>query len=43
VASHEELAKDHRRMGWGTYAVGVLDKPAETGPEQKPVGRLRAV
>lgn len=43
VASHEELAKDHRRMGWGTYAIGVLDKPAETGPAQPPVGRLRAV
>jgi 3'-phosphoadenosine 5'-phosphosulfate (PAPS) 3'-phosphatase len=43
VASHEELAKDHRRMGWGPYAIGVLDKPPETGPEQKPVGRLRAV
>ncbi|HEY0925878.1 hypothetical protein [Brevundimonas sp.] len=43
VACHEELAKDHRRMGWGTYAIGVLDKPAETGPAQPPVGRLRAV
>ncbi len=43
VASHAELAKDHRRMGWGPYAIGVLDKPPETGPEQKPVGRLRAV
>jgi hypothetical protein len=44
VASHEELAKDHRRLGWGTYAIGVLDKPAE--PEQttqRPTGRLRAV
>ncbi|MFN3559476.1 MAG: hypothetical protein ACK4UQ_09330 [Brevundimonas sp.] len=43
VAAHEELAKDHRRLGWGTYAIGVLDKPAETGPSQRPVGRLRAV
>jgi hypothetical protein len=43
VASHEELAKDHRRLGWGTYAIGVLDKPAESAPDLKPVGRLRAV
>ncbi|WP_339915046.1 hypothetical protein [uncultured Brevundimonas sp.] len=28
VACHTELGKDHRRMGWGTYAAGVLDKPA---------------
>lgn len=27
VASHTEMQKDHRRMGWGTYAVGALDKP----------------
>jgi hypothetical protein len=43
VASHEELAKDHRRLGWGTYAIGVLDKPNEPQQEQRPVGRLRAV
>ncbi len=44
VACHEEMAKDHRRMGWGTYAIGTLDKPAENSPEgQRPVGRLRAV
>ncbi|RZJ27682.1 MAG: hypothetical protein EON85_10690 [Brevundimonas sp.] len=44
VACHEELAKDHRRMGWGPYAIGVLDKPPEqTGPDQKPVAHLRAV
>jgi len=41
VASHEELAKDHRRLGWGTYAIGVLDKPTETGPSLPPVYRLR--
>ena len=28
VACHAELQKDHRRMGWGTYAVGPLNKPA---------------
>ena len=27
VACHAELAKDHRRLGYGTYAVGPLDKP----------------
>jgi hypothetical protein len=43
VACHEELAKDHRRLGWGTYALGVLDKPAEPAPEMKAVSRLRAV
>lgn len=31
VACHTEMAKDHRRMGWGTYAGGILDKPPETG------------
>ncbi|MDI1281940.1 MAG: hypothetical protein ACI9YM_001520 [Brevundimonas sp.] len=32
VACHAELQKDHRRMGWGTYAFGILDKPPETQP-----------
>lgn len=27
VACHAELQKDHRRMGWGVYAIGPLDKP----------------
>ena len=27
VACHAELAKDHRRMGYGVYNVGPLDKP----------------
>lgn len=27
VASHGEMQKDHRRMGWGTYNVGPMDKP----------------
>jgi hypothetical protein len=26
VACHNELAKDHRRLGLGAYAVGILDK-----------------
>jgi hypothetical protein len=29
VASHAELQKDHRRMGWGVYAAGPLDKPGD--------------
>lgn len=37
VACHSELAKDHRRLGYGTYNVGPLDKPADaewgTGPK----------
>lgn len=46
VACHEELAKDHRRMGYGTYAIGVLDKPAEPAAPTAEVvreARLRAV
>jgi hypothetical protein len=27
VACHTELAKDHRRMGYGVYNVGPMDKP----------------
>lgn len=27
VACHTELARDHRRLGYGTYNVGPLDKP----------------
>lgn len=27
VACHAELQKDHRRQGYGVYAVGALDKP----------------
>ena len=43
VACHAELQIDHRRMGWGTYALGTLDKPAES--ESRPPVRnvLRAV
>jgi len=55
IGCHAELQKDHRRMGWGTYAIGPLDKPDEPWPEPEggPVGfktdastaqrRLRAV
>lgn len=27
IAAHQELAKDHRRMGWGVYNTGPMDKP----------------
>jgi hypothetical protein len=47
VACHEELAKDHRRLGYGVYAVGHLNKPEETSPpttgELARASRLRAV
>lgn len=42
VACHEELAKDHRRMGWGVYASGE-DKPAGAGQPITGEHRLRAV
>lgn len=42
VACHEELAKDHRRMGWGVYAAGGLDKGRDTRPITGE-HRLRAV
>ena len=31
VVCHDEMAKDHRRLGWGTYAVGPLNKPDDGG------------
>jgi heterodisulfide reductase subunit A-like polyferredoxin len=37
VAAHQELAKDHRRMGWGVYATGPVDKPDDmTRPIEVP-------
>ncbi|MEH6663636.1 MAG: hypothetical protein V7678_02195 [Brevundimonas sp.] len=37
VAAHQELAKDHRRMGWGVYATGPMDKPDDmTRPIEVP-------
>ncbi len=35
VACHAELQKDHRRMGWGVYAVGPMNKPDDW---ERPVG-----
>ena len=40
VACHEELAKDHRRLG---YAEGHLDKGGTTRPATTGEHRLRAV
>lgn len=37
VASHAEMQKDHRRMGWGTYAAGPIGKPAEW--DDRPMNR----
>jgi hypothetical protein len=34
VACHEELAKDHRRLGFGVYADGFGDKGKEKPPTQ---------
>ena len=42
VACHEELAKDHRRMGYGEYA-GAEDKPDTSRPPTTGEHRLRAV
>lgn len=39
VASHNEMAKDHRRMGYGVYAAGPLAKPDEW--DDRPMGHLR--
>ncbi len=44
VACHEELAKDHRRLGYGVYASGHVNKPSETTTgELTRSARLRAV
>ena len=29
VAVHTEMGKDHRRMGWGVFAAGPLEKPGD--------------
>ena len=38
VACHAELQKDHRRMGWGVYAVGPVDKPDDWETPMRPGG-----
>ena len=42
VECHEEMAKDHRRMGWGVYAAGE-SKTEPTRPTAIGEHRLRAV
>lgn len=44
VTCHDELAKDHRRLGWGVYAGGWMPK-TETAERPPSTGehRLRAV
>lgn len=43
VACHAELQKDHRKMGWGVYAAGPVNKPDdwETPIGSRPKGHLR--
>lgn len=44
VACHAELQKDHRRMGWGVYAVGPVNKPDDwETPMGGPRGHLTRV
>ncbi|SFS70791.1 hypothetical protein [Brevundimonas viscosa] len=43
VTCHEELAKDHRRMGYGVYAHGDSKTPETTRPPTTGEHRLRAV
>lgn len=42
VASHEQMAKDHRRLGYGTYA-GVFQDKGQEKPPTTGEHRLRAV
>ena len=42
VACHGELQKDHRKMGWGVYAAGPVNKPDDgVTTEEAKVARLR--
>lgn len=43
VACHEQLAKDHRRLGFGVYADGYGDKGQNEKPPTTGEHRLRAV
>lgn len=38
VACHAELQRDHRRMGWGVYAAGPVDKPDDYETPMRPGG-----
>jgi hypothetical protein len=39
VAAHAEMQKDHRKMGWGTFAAGPMNKPPEDGRPIEPTVR----
>ena len=41
VACHAELQKDHRKLGYGTYAVGPLNKPDPGVADTEVVSHLR--
>ena len=43
VACHQELAKDHRRLGYGVYAEGADKYPEGERPRTIGEHRLRAV
>lgn len=43
VACHEHLAKDHRRLGFGVFAAGWMDKGQGAAPTTTGEHRLRAV
>jgi len=43
VACHDELAKDHRRLGYGVYAIGFDNKGQTERPPTTGEQRLRAV
>lgn len=43
VACHQELAKDHRRLGYGVYAEGANKYPEGERPRTIGEHRLRAV
>ena len=40
VACHTEMAKDHRRLGYGVFASGGINKGGEYS-DDKPTGQLR--
>lgn len=42
VGCHHELNKDHRRLGYGTFAAGPVNKPDDgVTTEESKVARLR--
>ena len=43
VACHKEIAKDHRRLGYGVYAHGMDKYPEGEQPRTTGEHRLRAV